>query len=90
MSPRYSSAKKPAGQVMKDIRRAMRRHFSVEDKIRIVLNVLRGEDSIAEFAARKGSHRASITPSLIHLVRRVHGSRQAPPGGRYRARRHHQ
>ncbi len=30
-------AKEPAEQVVKDIRRATRRHFSSEDKIRIVL-----------------------------------------------------
>ena len=39
--------REPAEQVMKDIRRATRRHFSAEDKIRIVLDGLRGEDSIA-------------------------------------------
>ena len=33
---------------MKDIRRQTRRHFSAEDKIRIVLDGLRGDDSIAE------------------------------------------
>ena len=38
MNPRSSSAKKPAEQVVKDIRRATRRHFSAEDKIRIVLD----------------------------------------------------
>ena len=31
-------AKKPAEQVVKDIRRATRRHFLAEDKIRIVLD----------------------------------------------------
>jgi transposase len=40
--------KAPAEQVVKDIRRATRRHFSAEDKIRIVLEGLRGEESIAE------------------------------------------
>ena len=44
----------PAEQVMKDIRRATRRHFSAEDKIRIVLDGLRGEDSIAELCRREG------------------------------------
>ncbi len=54
MNPRTSSAKKPAEQVMKDIRRATRRHFSAEDKIRIVLDGLRGEDSIAELCRKEG------------------------------------
>ena len=47
-------AKAPAEQIVKDIRRATRRHFSAEDKIRIVLDGLRGEDSIAELCRREG------------------------------------
>jgi transposase len=54
MRPKPLSAKKPAEQVVKDIRRAMRRHFSAEDKIRIVLDGLRGEDSIAELCRKEG------------------------------------
>ena len=49
-----TTAKKPAEQVIKDIRRATRRHFSAEDKIRIVLDGLRGEDSIAELCRKEG------------------------------------
>jgi transposase len=41
-------------QAVKDFRRATRRHFSAEDKIRIVLEGLRGEDSIAELCRREG------------------------------------
>jgi len=43
-----------AEQVVKDIRRATRRHFSTEDKIRIVLDGLRGEDGIAELCRKEG------------------------------------
>src|SRR5436853_6339897 len=43
-----------ATQVLKNVRRATRRHFSAEDKIRIVLEGLRGEDSIAELCRREG------------------------------------
>ena len=46
--------KQPAEEAIKDIRRATRRHFSAEDKIRIVLEGLRGEDSIAELCRREG------------------------------------
>jgi transposase len=46
--------KPPAEAVIKDIRRVTRRHFSAEDKIRIVLEGLRGEDSIAELCRREG------------------------------------
>jgi transposase len=48
------SPKAPAERVLKDIRRATRKHYSAEDKIRIVLDGLRGEDSIAELCRREG------------------------------------
>ena len=54
MRQTYGPAKEPAEQIVKDIRRATRRHFSAEDKIRIVLEGLRGEDSIAELCRREG------------------------------------
>ena len=41
-------------QTVRDIRRATRRKFSAEEKIRIVLEGLRGEDSIAELCRREG------------------------------------
>lgn len=54
MTTKTTKTKNPAEQVVKDIRRASRRHFSAEDKIRIVLDGLRGEDSIAELCRREG------------------------------------
>ena len=48
------AAKAPAEQVVRDIRRATRKHHSAEDKIRIVLEGLRGEDSIAGLCRREG------------------------------------
>jgi len=39
---------------VKDIRRKTRRKYSAEDKIRIVLEGLRGEDTIAELCRREG------------------------------------
>ena len=48
------TTKAPAEQVMRDIRRATRKHHSAEDKIRIVLEGLRGEDSIAELCRKEG------------------------------------
>ena len=41
-------------RVVKDIRRATGRHHSAEDKIRVVLDGLRGEHSIAEICRREG------------------------------------
>ena len=41
-------------KTIRDIRRATRRQYSAEEKIRIVLDGLRGEDSIAELCRREG------------------------------------
>lgn len=50
------SGRQPDGaeKLVRDIRRATRRKFSAEDKIRIVLEGLRGEDSIAELCRKEG------------------------------------
>jgi transposase len=55
MSQRSSALtpKTPAERVVRDIRRATRKHHSAEDKIRIVLEGLRGEDSIAALCRRE-------------------------------------
>src|SRR5262249_7954048 len=54
MGQKSGPVKQPAEQVVKEIRRATRRQFSAEEKIRIVLTGLRGEDSIAELCRREG------------------------------------
>jgi transposase len=54
MGQKSGPGKVPAEQVVKEIRRATRRQFSAEEKIRIVLSGLRGEDSIAELCRREG------------------------------------
>ena len=41
-------------RLVRDIRRVTRKHYSAEDKIRIVLDGLRGEVSIAELCRREG------------------------------------
>ena len=48
--PRRSASEK----LVKDIQRATRKQYSAEEKIRIVLDGLRGEDSIAELCRREG------------------------------------
>jgi transposase len=47
-------AKPPAEHVVRDIRRRTRKQHSAEEKIRIVLEGLRGEDSIAALCRREG------------------------------------
>src|SRR6202048_1318487 len=54
MRQHSNSAKDPAEKVVKEIRRATRKQYSAEGKIRIVLEGLRGEDSIAEICRREG------------------------------------
>ena len=43
-------------KTVRDIKRRTRRHFGAEDKIRIVLQGLRGEESIAEICRKEGLH----------------------------------
>jgi transposase len=54
MSQQSGAAKEPAAKVVQSIRRATRKRYSAEEKIRIVLEGLRGEDSIAELCRREG------------------------------------
>src|SRR5262252_3353828 len=44
----------PSERLVKTIRRATRKQYSAEEKIRIVLDGLRGESSIAELCRREG------------------------------------
>ena len=41
-------------KTVRDIRRATRKHYSAEEKIRIVLEGLRGEESISELCRKEG------------------------------------
>jgi transposase len=43
-------------KAVRDVKRKTRRSFSTEDKIRIVLQGLQGEDSIAELCRRESIH----------------------------------
>ena len=54
MRQKTGRTKERAEKVVRDIRRATRRRFSAEEKIRIVLGGLRGEDSIAELCRHEG------------------------------------
>ena len=49
-----TSGQSPSGRLVRDIRRATRKQYSAEEKIRIVLDGLRGEVSIAELCRREG------------------------------------
>jgi transposase-like protein len=74
MIQKSGTEKRPAEAVIKDIRRATRKHYGAEEKIRIVLEGLRGEESIAALCRREG-----IAESLYYNwskeYRRLRGSR---------------
>jgi len=46
--------KDPAEKTVRDIRRKTRKHRSAEEKIRIVITGLRGEESVAALCRREG------------------------------------
>ena len=54
MRRKHASKLDGAEKTVRDIRRATRKHHAAEEKIRIVLEGLRGEDSIAELCRREG------------------------------------
>jgi transposase len=54
MRQKSGTPETPSERVVRDIRRATRKHHSAEEKIRIVLEGLRGEHSIAEICRREG------------------------------------
>ena len=54
MRSKEDHSKNGAQKTVRDIRRATRRHYSAEEKIGIVLQGLRGEESIAELCRKEG------------------------------------
>ena len=54
MRQKPGTRKSHGEKVVKDIGRATRKQYSAEEKIRIVLDGLKGEDSIAELCRREG------------------------------------
>jgi len=54
MRQKPGTRKSHGEKVVNDIRRATRKQYSSEEKIRIVLDGVKGEDSIAELCRREG------------------------------------
>ena len=83
MRQKSGPEKQPAEDAIRDIRRATRRRFSAEEKIRVVLEGLRGEESIAELCRRE-----DIASSMSYgWSKGVPGSRQEAACRRHGARR---
>ena len=57
----------PAERTVRDIRRKTRKQFSAEEKIRIVVSGLRGEESIAVLCRREGI--GNVTPADTYFGR---------------------
>jgi transposase len=55
MRPQQDS-REAVEKTVRDIKRRTRRHFGAEDKIRVILQGLRGEESIAEICRKEGLH----------------------------------
>jgi len=49
------TGKSPGEKIVKDIKRATRKHYSSEEKIRIVLDGLRGEVSVVRVFGTNGN-----------------------------------
>jgi transposase len=58
---KVSAKQKRARKTIRQVRRATRRKFSAEEKIRVILEGLRGEESISELCRREG-----ISPSIYY------------------------
>ena len=54
MRQKSMSKNDPAERTVRDIRRKTRKQYSAEEKIRIVVSGLRGEESIAALCRREG------------------------------------
>ena len=61
------SQAKSAEKVVQEIRRKTRRQFSAEEKIRIVLEGLRGEESIAALCRRGGRGGVAVIDRFSRL-----------------------
>ena len=81
MSEKESTEKK-----IRNIRRQNRKKYSAEEKIRIVLEGLRGDESIAELCRREGISQSMYykPPKGDDMVERIHGSWEAAFSGEHK------
>ena len=70
-----------AEERVREIRRKTRKKYSSEEQVRIVLEGLRGEESIAALCRREGIRCEPVLP----VEQRVSRSREEAPGWRYEA-----
>lgn len=75
----------PGEKIVKDTKRATRKHDTSEKKIRIVLDGLHGEDSISELCCAAERY---IAGRQLQVVEGLHGSWKTTVGWEYGARRY--
>jgi transposase len=63
------TTKCPGEKIVKDIKRATRKHYSSEEKIRIFLEGLRGEYSVAELCRREGISQGILAEEVTCSIR---------------------
>ena len=83
MNKKSVGIKEAAEKLVKNIRRRTSRKYSAEEKIRIVLAGLRGEESIAALCRREDCGKP-----LLQMVERVSRGRKAPAVWRHRTSGH--
>ena len=84
MRQKSGQSKAAADKAVKGIRRKTRKHYSAEEKIRVVLAGLRGEESIASLCRQEG-----ISESLFYSwSKEFLGSREEALSWRYGASGH--
>lgn len=70
MRQKSSPPETPSERLVRDIRRATRKQYSAEEKIRIVLDGLRGEVSIAELCRRGQNTQPPLRGSIASAFTR--------------------
>ena len=74
MNKKSGRSKSAADKLVKNIRRKSRQTYSAEEKIRVVLAGLRGEESISALCRREGNAEACITVGRRSSLRRVNAA----------------
>ena len=68
MRQKSMSKNDPAERTVRDIRRKTRKQYTAEEKIRIVVSGLRGEESIAALCRREGDTEEESLRRVVDLV----------------------
>jgi len=75
-------SKSTSESTVRDIRRRTRKKYSAEEKIKIVLDGLRGEDSIAAICRREGIHATCTTNGQKSSLKPVRNAYRAILSGK--------